>query len=332
METAHWNPASLLALSGSYWQTFTLHAGIKLNLFSQFGGGRLSAGEVAQQLGTDRRGTTMLLNALTAMGLLEKSSHRYSATDAASKFLDKSSPAYIGHMIMHHHFLADTWARMDEAVTTGRPLRSRAANGSASKREAFLMGMYTLASQQAPEIAGKIDLRGRKRLLDLGGGPGTYAIHFCRQNEALEADIVDLPTTREFAERAIRKYGLEERIRFIEGDYVESAIKGRYDVAWLSHILHAEGPDVCQRIAHKVEAVLEPGGIVAVHDFILDDSMDGPLFPALFALNMLQGTQQGQTYSEPQIRSMLEAAGIRRIERLAYRGPTESSILLGIKD
>jgi hypothetical protein len=110
---------------GSYWQTFTLHAGIKLNLFSQFGGGRLSAGEVAQQLGTDRRGTTMLLNALTAMGLLEKSSHRYSATDAASKFLDKSSPAYIGHMIMHHHFLADTWARMDEAVTTGRPLRSR---------------------------------------------------------------------------------------------------------------------------------------------------------------------------------------------------------------
>jgi hypothetical protein len=72
--------------------------------------------------------------------------------------------------------------------------------------------------------------------------------------------------------------------------------------------------------------------MIAVHDFILDDSMDGPLFPALFALNMLQGTQQGQTYSETQIRSMLEAAGIRRIQRLEYRGPTESSILVGFKD
>jgi cyclopropane fatty-acyl-phospholipid synthase-like methyltransferase len=218
---------------------------------------------------------------------------------------------------------------MDEAVRTGKPLRHRASFSDDQRREAFLMGMYNMASQQAPQIALAIDLKKRRKLLDLGGGPGTYAIHFCKQNKDLKAVVVDLPTTRPFAEKIIAQHGLSRRIAFVPGNYISEEIGGRYDVAWLSHILHAEGPGTCDRILRKVVRAMMPGAIILIHDFILNQNMDGPLFPALFALNMLQGTEQGQSYSQSQIREMLQNAGVRDIERLDYVGPTESGIMMG---
>jgi hypothetical protein len=109
------------------------------------------------------------------------------------------------------------------------------------------MGMFNIAMSMAPSLADKIDLSGRRHLLDLGGGPGTYAIHYCLKNPSLKATVYDLPTTRPFAEKTIEKFGLTDRIDFIDGNYVKEGIEGVYDVAWLSHILHGEGQKDCQR-------------------------------------------------------------------------------------
>ena len=184
------------------------------------------------------------------------------------------------------------------------------------------------AMGSAPTVAGDIDLKGKKRLLDLGGGPGTYAIHFCMANPKLEATVFDLPTTRPFMEKTVERFNLSDRIDFQPGSYLTDEVPGRYDAAWLSHILHGEGPDDCLAIIQKAVSAVEPGGMIMIHDFILENSMDGPLFPALFALNMLLGTPSGQAYSQAQIEEMLEKAGARNIERLPFKGPTESGILI----
>ena len=126
-----------------------------------------------------------------------------------------------------------------------------------------------------------------------------------------------------------RNFNLSDRIDFMDGDYVDKTIEGVYDVAWLSHILHGEGPDTCIEILKKAVAALEPGGLVCIHEFILQDTMDGPLFPALFSINMLLGTESGQSYSQAQLTGMLEEVGVKNIKRLPYVGPTESGILLG---
>ncbi len=330
-EMPTWHAGSLLQLSGSYWQTFTLHAGVKLDIFTLLSKGPQNAEQVSRQLDLDLRGTTMLLNALAAMHLLKKKGDLYDVTDPARRFLDQTSSHYIGYMIMHHHHLAESWTRLDEAVRTGRPLRSRASDTDEKKREAFLMGMYNIASQQAPEIASLIDFGNCEHLLDLGGGPGTYAIHFCKQNPQLKATVFDLPTTRPFAEKTINRHDLSDRIKFVDGNFIHDPFQGSYDAAWLSHILHAEGPETCERIISNVVQALTPGGIILIHEFILDDAMDGPLFPALFSLNMLQGTEQGQSYSQNDIAMMLERTGMSQIERLEYCGPTESGILQGVR-
>ena len=174
-----------------------------------------------------------------------------------------------------------------------------------------------------------MDLSDRRRLLDLGGGPGTYAIHFCLNNPQLKATVYDLPTTRPFAQKTIEQFRLTDRIGFESGNYLEDQVAGRYDAVWLSHILHAEGPEDCRAILKKALSVLEPNGVIIVHDFILNDTLDGPPFPALFALNMLLGTPHGRTYSESQIGNMLREVGAVDVKRLSIRTPNDSGIIVG---
>ncbi|HKK99561.1 MAG TPA: methyltransferase, partial [Desulfotignum sp.] len=325
-QTKEWHPGTLLALSGSYWKTCTLHAAVKLDIFTIIGKDTLTAREMAQKSGWDARGLTMLLDALAAMALLTKTPAGYANTQAAADFLSKDSERYIGYMIQHHHHLADSWIRMDQAVTRGGPIRERSSVSSEEWREAFLMGMFNNAMATAPDVAQTVDLSGCTRLLDMGGGPGTYAIHFCRANPNLTAVVFDLPTTRPFAEKTIEQFGLADRIHFAEGDYTTDDIflKQEFDAAWLSHVLHGEGPDKAADIVAHAARTLVPGGQLLIHDFILEDTRDRPEFAALFSLNMFLGTESGQSYSASEIREMMTAAGLTDIVRLDYTGPTES--------
>ncbi len=324
-----WNPESLLRMSGGYWQTCALHAGVKLEVFTRLGERTCSAEEMAGEIQGDGRGVTMLLNALVAMNLLEKTEGRYANTPVSGQFLSKASGQYIGHMIMHQHHVMHGWIFLDKAVVSGAPVRPEGAFSMEAFVESFLMGMNTLATALAPMIVKEADLSGRRHLLDLGGGPGTYSIHFCKGNPDLKATVYDLPTSRPFAEKTIQGFGLEDRIGFLDGDFLKDPVPGRYDAAWLSHILHGEGPEACEGILGKAVAALEPGGMILVHEFILDEDMASPLFPALFSLNMLVGTPKGQSYSERQLRDMLAGQGVKDIKRLPFLGPNESAILTG---
>lgn len=330
MEKNKWNPADLLQLSGGYWSACALHAGVKIGVFTPLAERAWVAAELAGLLNADTRGLTMLLNALAALGLLEKQVNSYIATPFAAKFLAKNSPEYLGYIIMHHHHLMFSWSHLDQAVQSGGPVRESVAHiADNDQRENFLMGMFNLAMQLAPKVVPAIDLGGRQRLLDLGGGPGTYAIHFCLHNPELTAVIYDLPSTRRFAEETVARFGLSDRITFVEGDFDTEEIQGRFDVVWLSHILHAEGPRGCATMLAKAVAALEPDGMIMVQEFILDDTEDGPLFPALFSLNMLLGTPDGQAYSQEQLTGMLTGAGVGDVQRLALDLPNGVGIIAG---
>lgn len=329
MKQNEWNPGTLLETSGGFWKTCALHAAVKLDIFTVIGEERLSSGAVAEKTETDPRAAAMLLNAMTAMNLLEKSTGLYANTTAARTFLSKTSPGYIGHIIKHHHHLVESWGKLDESVKTGRSVQSDFTDRSEEERESFLMGMFNLATNLAPKIVPEIDLSGSKSFLDLGGGPGTYAINFCLKNPDLKAVVFDLPTTRPFAEKTISRFGMSDRISFQGGSFPDDPIEGSFDVAWLSHILHGEGPEDCRKIIQKAVSALEPGGMIMIHEFILNDEKIGPLFPALFSLNMLLNTSSGQAYSEKELCDMLKDEGVKNIGRIFIESPNDSGIIFG---
>ncbi|MBU0464999.1 MAG: SAM-dependent methyltransferase, partial [Proteobacteria bacterium] len=130
----------------------------------------------------------------------------------------------------------------------------------------------------------------------------------------------------------IKKFNVSDRVDFIPGNYIEDEFMepNSFDAAWLSHILHGEGPEQAGQIIRKAVFALKPGSKIFIHEFILNDTMDGPLFPALFSINMFLGTPDGQSYSETQLSDMLKAQGVKNIKRLSFVGPTQSGILSGI--
>ncbi|MBF0200766.1 MAG: methyltransferase [Desulfamplus sp.] len=328
------NPGRLLGISGAYWQTCTLHAAVKLDIFSAVGESPVSIREIAEKIDAPQRSLSMLLDALCAMELLEKNIEAdsliyYKNSSISSKFLCRDSPEYIGFMIMHHYHLVESWHRLDESVLGGKPVRPRASFTDEEKRESFLMGMFNIAMASAPGIVPAVDLSNKKMLLDLGGGPGTYAIQFCLHNPHLSAAVFDLPTSRPFAEKTIARFNLQDRITFQAGNFLENDIEGSFDAVWISHILHGDSPEDCRKIIDRAASVMMPGGMIIIHDFILNNEKDSPLFPALFSLNMLLATEGGQAYSEKEIMDMLEKAGFINLGRSSYVGPTESGIITG---
>jgi hypothetical protein len=322
------SPGEILGISGSFWKSLTLHAAVRLEIFTLIGEESLTASEIGAKSKGNERGVTMLLNALAGMGLLAKEEGRFRNTPAGKAFLTKDSPRYVGFMVRHHANLVDSWSRLDEAVRSGLPVRSRAAE-SESSLEDFLLGMHSNSMGFAPRATREIDLQGRRRLLDLGGGPGTWSIQFALANPALQATVFDLPPSRPFAEKTIASFGVSDRVRFHPGDFIADDLPCCYDVAWLSHILHGEGPETCREIIAKAVGALEPGGLIMIHEFILDEDETHPPFASLFSLNMLTGTESGRSYTKGELAEMLTAAGVKKIHLLPLQGPTESRILAG---
>ena len=330
MKKKEWSIPELLATSTAYWKGCALQSAVRLGLFTTIDNDTLSLDEIADTMKADRRGTEFLLNALAAMSLLIKDGNCYSNSGAALEFLSSTSEKYIGHIILHHHHILDGWAQLHDAVISGKPVEMR-SYGEDIERRSFLMGMFNLAMGIAPGLTSQVSLTGRRRLLDLGGGPGTYAIHFCLANPDLSAVIYDRPTTEPFARETVEKFGLQDRISFAGGDFNTAPIGGGpYDVAWLSHILHSNGLDECQALLDKTAAAMEPGGLIMIHEFILDNTKDSPEFPALFSLNMLVNNEGGRSYSEEELCTMLENAGAKNIKKHSFQGPNDSAIISGI--
>jgi SAM-dependent methyltransferase len=330
----------MLALSAAYWGSCALHAGVTLDVFSPLAAGPRTAAELAARLDCDERALSMLLGALTALGLLAREGEAFTLTDAAAAFLVRGRPGYVGPIIRHHRNLLESFGRLPEAVRTGSRVRG-GVQWTEADREDFLLGMFNMAMGIAPRLAPLLDgllksagLPGvpkTARLLDLGGGPGTYAIHFCLAHPGMTATLYDQPSTRPFAEATLERFGVADRVAFTPGDYTADPVAGTFDLAWLSHILHGESPDMAARIVRKAAGALVPGGVLMVHEFLLHDTLDGPEFPTLFSLNMLLGTDGGQAYSGAQLTQILAAAGLADIRELDFTGPNHTRIVAGRK-
>ena len=327
----NWNPQRLLEISGAYWQGCTLQAAVRLDIFTHLSDAYLSAEALARLLEYDQRALAMLLRALAAMGLLVHDQAGYHCPEPVRYWLDRNSTQYLGHIIRHHQHLVESWSRLDRAIRSGKPSRERSSFSEDEWREDFLLGMHNLSSLLAPQLVPLIDLGKAKTLLDVGGGPGTWAINFCLQHQHLQATVFDLPASEPIAKRNIAHVGMHERIRFVGGNFLHDPLGSDFDVAWLSHVLHGEGPTAAARLVTHAAKALAPGGLLLIHEFILNDRDEGPLFPALFSLNMLLGTETGQSYAEAELVRMCSAAGLDPIQRLDLPPHVNSGIIAARK-
>jgi len=285
-----------------------------LDLFRKVEGGATPS-SLAINLSFDERALTLLMNALTALGLLEKDGDVYSNSPVVSEYL--GGGGYRGHIFRHIHHCWGAWNNLHEVVRTGGSAspRERSVLGDDDERTRdFIRGMDDVTRELAPLVVGQLDLRGAKVLLDVGGGPGTYAAAFLEAHPSLkEVRLFDLPVALDVARGNLAGKGLAESVRLVEGNYYDDAFDGGVDVVWISQVFHSLDEDGCRMLIEKAWNALNPGGQLFVHEFLLDEGKTSPLTAALFAVHMLVMTEGGRTYTGGEIGGWMSFRGFEDI-------------------
>ncbi len=321
-----------LELGYAYWQPRVLHAAFGLGVFQALGRRVFTVNALAHRVKANTRGLELLLNALAAMGLLKKKGSKFSNSAAVLSLCLPGKETHIGDFVKLQNLSWQGWSHLEEVVRTGKPFRRPPFLGN-EKQEVrdFTLAMHNTALGHARNLAQRISLRGRKHLLDVGGGSGAFSVYFLKANPRLKATVFDLPGTIPFTKQITAQYGLKNRLAFQKGDFMRDKIKGRYDVAFISHIIHGLGEKENRILMRKIYNALEPGGEILIQDFFLNEDLTGPLFPALFSLNMLLHTPEGRSYSFAEAEAWLRAAGFSKISRRPYVFPRSIRVLRGMK-
>jgi cyclopropane fatty-acyl-phospholipid synthase-like methyltransferase len=300
-----------------------LIAAIELNLFTAIGTDSWTIPDLARELKVSERGLGILCRNLAMAGLLKKQSQIYRNSWLGATALNAKHPAYRGdylRLITSHW--AD-WGRLLESVKTGLPLDHDEPDEPDYRRR-FTWAMHHRTLETAPKVAAQIDLRGAQTLLDLGGGPGTYAMAFLAKNPTLRATVCDRPAALDVAKDIASTHKACARLSYLPLDVMVEDIPGAYDVIWYSNVLHIYSPQDNQGLFRRALAALNPGGRLLIQDAFLHDK-EG-LFPEeanLFAVSMLLFTEKGNTYSAAETKSWLTEAGFERIKVLKMKKGTE---------
>lgn len=279
------------------------------------------AGEIAASLGWSERGTAMLLDGLVALELLEKHSGKYRNTPSASACLVRNGEAYQGNILRHSQGSWDAWSHLEDRVRTGTCPPDEERWKDQSLRD-FILGMSNIAKLSAQEVLQAVDLSGFSHVLDLAGGPGTYAIAFLNAHARMRATLFDRPDVVEIACEQVAAAGLEDRFSYIAGDCLIDAIGQGYDLVLMSNLIHSFSDSENASLVEKVFDALAPGGAIIIKDFILENDRSGPAFSLIFALHMLVHTPGGNTYSYDEIGRWTDQAGFEKGRALALTPQT----------
>ncbi len=299
---------SLAALARGFMESRVFLTAAELDLFTLLAGRPLSLEEAAAARNADPRALAILLDALAATGLLEKEDGRWRTPEPLVPLLSSRGEGSLLPLALHSVSLWDRWSRLTEVVAGSRP----GAGDPDARTRAFIGAMHAIAAPQADAIVAAVAPGAARRLLDVGGGPATYTLAFLRAVPGMTATLFDLPPVVELARENVAAAGLAGRVTLVAGDLRTDALPGGHDLAFVSAIVHMLGPSGNVDLFRKVHDALVPGGRVVIRDHVMSPDRTAPRAGALFAVNMLVGTEEGSTFTLEEIGSWLREAGFER--------------------
>jgi len=302
---------------GYYWETKILLTAVKLDLFSAIDVKPKTGVEIAQRIGADASTLELLLNALVATGVLTKDGDRFANTSVAQTNLVKTSPSYVGHLLMLHDAEWNNWGKLEEAVKTGRSPATRHVFETDPELGASVLSvLHRIGEQSGPALAKRLALGGARTMLDLGGGAGTNAIAFCSVYPELKATVFDLPQTLRVTERTVKQAGLEGRIALKPGNFNQDSLGGSYDLVLMSDVLHYQDDQMNAAVVRKVQAHVNPGGRLVIKDRFLDEAGTGPAWTTAFAVHILVNTEKGRCHRTADAVRWMQDAGFTDVAEL----------------
>jgi len=333
------SPEQILQIGLGFWASKTLLSAVELELFSVLSGTGLTGGEIARKLDLHERSRFDFLDALVALGLLERTGNGpgavYSNTADTAIFLDKASPAYLGGILeMANARLYGYWGTLTEALRTGLPQNEiktgapglfEGVYADPERLRAFLDGMQGVQLGAFTALCATLDLSTHRRFCDIGGANGTLAAMIATANPQLTGITFDLPAVAPVAEANLARHGVNDRVTAVVGDFFVDDFPPA-DVYFMGNILHDWSETEKQTLIDKAYAGLPSGGILVAIENVIDDDRRTNAFGLLMSLNMLIELPAGSDYTGAQFDRWARAAGFARTEVRNLAGPTSAAI------
>lgn len=330
-------PDRILQTGLAFWSSKTLLSAVEMEIFTDLAKHPGDLASVQGRMGLHPRGARDFLDALVALGFLQRQDGIYSNTAETDLFLDKAKASYIGGILeMANHRLFRYWGDLTTAVRTGESQNeSKGGNdpfaalyADPAKLREFLRAMSSVSRGANIAIAKKVPWNSYRTCADIGTAQGDLVTQITLANPHLTGIGFDLPEVGPVFEEYIAANGLADRVSFIGGSFFTDDLPSA-DVLLFGHILHDWDLDTKLMLLRKAHAALPPGGAVVVYDSIIDDERKENAFGLLMSLNMLIETPGGFDYTGADCIGWMQQAGFKdcRVEHLV--GP--DSMVVGIK-
>src|SRR5436190_9775593 len=312
------SPALFFQTINAHHNTEALKAAIELEVFTAIGEGNTSAAEIAKRCGASEKGTRVLCDYLTIMGMLTKENGVYGLTLDSSVFLDKKSPAYLGGAteFLCAPELTDGVKDLAGAVRRGGTMLKDEGTVSYDNPVwvTFARAMAPMMAMPAQLIAKLVDPQGDRKLkvLDIAAGHGLFGLAFATNNPQAEITALDWAGVLEVAKENAAKAGVSERYSTIEGSAFDVDFGSGYDLVLLTNFLHHFDAPTNETLLGKVRAALTDGGRAVTLEFVPNDDRVTPPDAAAFAIMMLSSTPSGDAYTFAEIESMAANAGFAK--------------------
>jgi SAM-dependent methyltransferase len=320
-------PGKILELGLAFWGSKTLLSAVELGLFAELAKGPLAREEIEHKIGLHPRASRDFLDALVALGVLNREKDIYSNSPEANQFLDRKKSSYVGGILeMANARLYPFWGSLTEALKTGKPQNETKNDANAFEKlysdpermECFLGAMTGISLPAAKAIAEKFPWDNYKTFADVGCAQGATPAQIALHHAHVEGIGYDLPVVQPVFERYIRTHALSNRVRFQCGDFFKDPLP-KVDVLVMGHILHDWNLEQKKMLLKKAWEALPAGGALIVYEALIDDERKTNAFGLMMSLNMLIETSGGFDYSGADCAEWMREVGFKsvRVEHLA---------------
>ncbi len=326
------DPMAVMRVASAYWDSSILHVANSFDVFTKLSqDGPATAEEMAQRCNVDARGIEMILMGCVCLGFLEKQDGKFRNTPLAETFLVEGSPRNQRGIVSMFKDWVLPWSRLEDAVKTGEPVVEKQHDHGEEATRTYIMGMLHRGIPQAQLLAEEVPMEGRKKMLDVGGGPGIFSIIMTQKNPGLKAAVLDLPQTLRVTRDIIKDWHAEDSVETIEGSYMDEGYGEGYDVVLTSSMISQEGPEIVKHILRESFKAMESGGIILIQEQFLDDEKTGPMLPVQVGLNQLIHTPAGRAYSAKEVADFAEEIGFVDLQYRPLPDPSPFTLITGTK-
>lgn len=259
----------------------------------------ITAGQVASDLNLNPEATERLLNALTSLEIISKENQNYHLPESAHEYLTTGGSHSLQQWIQLSADLFPIWGQLSTFIKSGILIKSimEMLGGDPHKMRAFTDAMHDKALKATWMIAREIPVGDANTMLDIGGGPGTYSLEWCKLHSHLKATVFDIAPVLEVAKNYIESYRLQDRVNTKAGDFHKDDLgDSQYDLVLMANILHMYDADMSRALVTKAVQAVKPGGRIVIHGFCTDENQTGPLGDTLFSLNIGMLTEGGRAH------------------------------------